>query len=174
MKKDKLLNWYVAQTKAGDEKKIKTKVEKLNLKGLKTFLPQRKLIIRKRGEFLYELKPLFPGYFFINIEMEPAVLNKLNEIRGLIKILGNEKRLPQQVNPEEMELIFSLIKEDNIIPPSKAFFVNDRIRIVAGPLAELEARILSVDKRKKRVKVKLPFFNTYKDVYLSFEIIEKA
>lgn len=166
-------NWYVVQTKAGDEEKVKEKIEKLKINNLQTFLPRRKLLIRRKGIFLYELKPLYPGYFFINMKLEPAILSKLYKVSGLIRILGDAKRKPKPVPENEMKIIFSMINENDIVVPSQALFVNDRIKIVGGPLKGLEGYITAVDKRKKRVKVKLPFFNSYKEVYLSIELLEK-
>ena len=105
--------------------------------------------------------------------MNPLIMKAIRRVPGVIRILGNKKS-PQEVPPEEMKVIFSLMQEQDIIPPSQAFFVNERIKIVGGPLCGMEGKIVSVDKRKKRVKIKLPFFNTYKEVYLSFELIEKT
>jgi transcriptional antiterminator NusG len=168
-----LFNWYVIQTKAGDEEKIKEKVDKLKIENLKTFLPKRKLLLRKKGKFFYALKALYPGYFFVNFKFEPSIVKKLKKIQGLIKILSNKNGIPKQVPPNEMSLIFSLTSENEIILPSEAFFVNDKIKIISGPLLGLEGQITAVDKRKKRVKVKLPFFNSFKEVYLSYELVEK-
>jgi len=173
MQEKDLRNWYVIQTRAGNEEKVKKKLEKQKIENLLTLLPKRKLWIRRKGDFFYELKPLFPGYFFIQAKMDPLTVKAIKKVSGVIRILGNKKS-PQEVPPEEMKIIFSLMQEQNIIPPSQAFFVNERIKIIAGPLADMEGRIVSVDKRKKRVKIKLPFFNTYKEVYLSFELVEKT
>ncbi len=168
-----LKNWYVIQTKCGDEEKVKNKIEKSNFDKIEIFFPKRKLWIRRKGKFVYQIKPLFPGYFFINREMDILFFKELKKIDALIRILGN-KNGPQQVPIKEMKFIFSLVNEEDIITPFEAFFVDDKIKIVGGPLSGIETKIISVDKRKKRIKVKIPIFNTKKEVYLSYDLIEKV
>jgi len=172
MNKWDLNNWYVIQTKASNEEKVKRKVEKSKIENIITLLPKRKLWIRRKGEFFYELKPLFSGYFFIQVKMDPLIAKRIKKVPGVIRILGNQG-VPKAVPPKEMAIIFSLMQEEDTIPPSKAFFINDRVKILAGPLFGMEGKIVAVDKRKRRIKIKLPLFNTYKEVYLSFEVVEK-
>ena len=73
-----------------------------------------------------------------------------------------------------MKFILSMVDHENVIPESKIFYENDRVVVKAGPLMNMEGRIIAVDKRKKRIKIRLPFFNTYKNIQFSFELIEKV
>ncbi len=169
-------NWFVVQTLGGKEFKTRDLVEKQKFKGIKTLLPKRRLLIRRKGEYKWELKPLFPGYFFINGNITPDIYKRIINLTGVVKILKDANtNKPKEVSKKDMKLIFSLMtdKENEVIPESKAIEINDKVQIVEGPLKGIEGRIVDVERRKKRVKVKLPFFNTYKIVYLSYELIEK-
>ena len=168
-----LKNWYVIQTIVKKEKSIKEKIEKLTIEKLQTLLPLRKLCIRRKGNLLWELKSLFPGYFFINKELEPIDIKKITRLNGVVKILPNFKN-PVTVPEDDMKLILSLMDNNEEIPESQIFYENDRVVVKAGPLMNMEGRIISVEKRKKRITIRLPFFNTYKDVQFSFELITKA
>jgi len=168
-----LNNWYVVQTIARKEKKTREKIEKLQIEKLQTMLPLRKLWIKRRGKFSLDYKPLFPGYFFINKKLNSSDVKRISRVDGVVKILASRQRIVS-VPEKEMGLIISLIREDEIIPESKIFYKNEKVMVKAGPLVNMEGRIIAVDKRKKRIKLRLPFFNTFKDVQLSFELVEKT
>ena len=168
-----LNHWYVIQTIVNKEKIIKEKINKLQIEKLQTLLPFRKLWIKRKGRFQYDYKPLFPGYFFINKEIEPLDIKIIKKIDGVVKILGNSEG-PVQVPEDDMKLILIMIDNENYIPESIVFYEKDKIMVKAGPLMNMEGRIISVDKRKRRIKVRLPFFNTYKEVQMSFEVIQKS
>ncbi len=168
-----LINWYVIQTIVNKEKSIKNRIDKLKIDNLITLLPLRKLCIKRKGKFSWELKNLFPGYFFINKKLESIDVKKISKLNGVVKILQNYKN-PTIVPVEDMKLILSLLDNNAHIPESKVFYENDRVIIKAGPLMNMEGRIIAVDKRKKRITIRLPFFNTIKDIQFSFELIEKV
>lgn len=168
-----LNHWYVIQTIVNKEKRVKEKIEKLKIEKLRALLPLRKLCIRKKGELHWDLKSLFPGYFFINKKLQLTDIKNISRLNGVIRILSNSKK-PVQVPTSDMELILSMINEQDQIPESRIFYKNDRVVVKAGPLMNMEGRITSVDKRKKRITIRLPFFNTYKNVQFSFEVIESV
>jgi transcriptional antiterminator NusG len=58
---------------------------------------------------------------------------------------------------------------------SKVYFDEDaRIVVVDGPLAGLEGKIVKVDKRKGRAKIKLDLYDDSFTIDLGFELLEKA
>ncbi len=168
-----LKNWYVVQTIANKEISVKNKLEKLKIDSLLTLLPLRKLCIKRKGKFFWDLKSLFPGYFFINKQLKETDIKMIIQLNGVIKILKNMKS-PTKVPENEMKLILNMMDKDEHIPESRIFFKNDRVIVKAGPLMNMEGFIISVDRRKKRITVRLPFFNTYKNIQLSFELISKT
>lgn len=167
-----LRNWYVVQTFVNREKETLRRIERLDVEGLTTLLPLRKLCIKRRGEFLWEYKPLYAGYFFINKKLAPADIVRITRLNRVIRILRSRKN-PVMVPEKEMKLIFSLIDENKRIGESRAFLVNDRVKIIAGPLKNMEGAITAVDKRRKRITVRLPFFNTDRNVQFSFELVDR-
>ena len=58
---------------------------------------------------------------------------------------------------------------------SKVYFdENSRIVVLLGPLKGLEGKIVKVDKRKRRAKVKLDIYEDSFFIDLAFDVIEKA
>jgi transcriptional antiterminator NusG len=166
-------NWYIVQTLVNKEKNSILKIDKLNIEGMTTLLPFRKLCIKRKRELKWELKPLFPGYIFLNKKIEPSDIKQISRLQGVVRILAGYND-PVQVPTDDMELIFSMINEENQIPESKVFYENDRVVVKAGPLMNMEGQIIHVDKRRKRLTLRMPFFNTHKDVQFSLEVVEKV
>ena len=52
------------------------------------------------------------------------------------------------------------------------FDENRRIRVVSGPLQGLEGRIVKVDRRKGRARVRLDIYADAFEIDLGFEILE--
>ena len=167
-----LKNWYIIQTFVNKENLIKRKVEKLQIEDLLILLPLRKLCEKRKGVFKWVLKPLFPGYFFINKMVDMLEVKLITKIDGVIKILQNNKKIIP-VPEKDMEFILSLLDTENNIPESQGFMVDDKVKITAGPLINQEGRVMAVEKRRNRITVRIPFFNTYKDVQFSIDIINK-
>lgn len=167
-----LKNWYIIQTFVNKESSIKQKVEKLHIEDLITLLPLRKLCEKRKGIFKWVLRPLFPGYFFFNKLLDTTDIKLISHTAGIVRILQNNKKVTP-VPVKDMEFILSLLDQDNNIPESQAVMVDDKVKITAGPLINQEGRVISVEKRRQRITVRIPFFNTYKDVQFSIDIVNK-
>ncbi|MDR3147356.1 MAG: antitermination protein NusG, partial [Treponema sp.] len=82
----------------------------------------------------------------------------------------------QDISPmadRDLEVALHFIK--NVGPvagKSRVYFNEDsRIVVVEGPLMGLEGRIIKVDKRKRRAKIKLDLYNDSFSIDLGFEVI---
>jgi transcriptional antiterminator NusG len=53
-----------------------------------------------------------------------------------------------------------------------AFDENNRITVIQGPMMGMEGRIIKVDRRKKRAKVRLEMNDSPISFDLSFEVLE--
>jgi transcriptional antiterminator NusG len=54
------------------------------------------------------------------------------------------------------------------------FDENSRIVVIEGPLSGLEGKIIKVDKRKGRAKIKLDLYDDSFSIDLAFEVLEAA
>ena len=59
-----------------------------------------------------------------------------------------------------------------IVDMSKAIKENDRVKIVSGPLKEMEARIIKMDPRNRNAKVSVDFLGRVTEVWLPFEYMD--
>ena len=69
-------------------------------------------------------------------------------------------------------IIRILSTDDGMWRFSQAYKENDRIRIISGPLKDMEGKIKQVDKRGKSGQVVLSFYGKEISVWLGFELIE--
>ena len=66
--------WYLVQFKKNSHN---IALQNLKRQGLQTFLPLIKNTKRKCSKFVNDIRPLFPGYLFVNFDLEVFSWNKI-------------------------------------------------------------------------------------------------
>ena len=136
---------------------------------------RRSLRIRKRGEWIETLAPIFPGYLFVEAqEISPELFLKVKRIPGFFRfLLSNENIEP--LSEGDKKLLSYFLSFGQVVDKSVVYFdTGNRIRVVSGPLKELEGKIVKVDRRKGRAKVKLDMFEHAFLIDFGFEALENA
>jgi transcription termination/antitermination protein NusG len=140
-------------------------------------LPKKLMPIRRKGVKLKELQPLFPGYLFLqsdDILVETDVYWAIRRTEGFIRFL-RESASPSPLSERDLGLIRQFITFGKYADTSKVTFdENDRIVVLEGPLKGLEGRIIKVNRRKGRAKVRFDFYETSYPVDLGFEVVERV
>jgi transcriptional antiterminator NusG len=85
-------------------------------------------------------------------------------------------RSNQDISPlsdRDLELVLHFIKKSGPVAGISrvCFDENSRIVVMEGPLLGLEGKIIKVDKRKKRAKVKLDLYDDSFTIDLAFEVM---
>jgi len=143
------VQWYALYTKPCWEKKV---AGLLAMQGIEHYCPlqriQRKWSDRKK----IIMEPLFKSYVFVRVtEKEQATVKQVSGVLNFVNYLGK----PAIIRDEEIDTIKHFLNEyRNIRLERLEFNVNDRVRIVSGPLMTLEGDVLEV--KHKTVKVLLP------------------
>lgn len=113
---------------------------------------------------------LLPSYVFFQApsSIEPVVaFPMLNVIRVLYTDNGR-----WQLQGEDERFVQWLFQYDGLLGFSRAYQEGDHIRIVSGPLKDMEGRIRRVDKRGLSGQVVLSFQGRDIPVWLGFELID--
>ena len=76
-----------------------------------------------------------------------------------------------QLTGEDKRFVQWLFQYDGLLGFSQAYREGDRIRIVSGPLKDMEGRVTRVDKRGCSGQVVLSFYGKNITVWLGFELI---
>ena len=60
-----------------------------------------------------------------------------------------------------------------VLDKSAVYFdINQKIRVMNGPMKGLEGRVIKVDKRKQRAKIRLDLYNNSFCIDFGFELLE--
>ena len=78
--------WFVLWTRSQHEQLV---FEQLSENGFQLFLPTLDVWVRRHGTRHRATVPMFPGYLFLNHVMDKTSYIRINEARGLVRILGD-------------------------------------------------------------------------------------
>lgn len=133
--------WIVARNKPNQDK---IALINLKLQNFEFFQPTFKTISRRQNKFEEIIKPIFPGYIFISINLEENNWRKINNTRGISSIIvfGNEIPLIGCELIEELKYRFSLNNTQKAADPFK---VGMNAEITNGPFAQLIGKIDEID-----------------------------
>lgn len=167
-----LSDWYVIQTLSGKEEDVKNGLLKYVLKNDEIIYPKRKILVRKAKTYIDSYQSLFPGYIFYKGQYYENIYSYQNRLRGFIKVI-TEKKNPVPLYKSEIERILSLINDSNTIDYSEMIVEGDKVKVISGPLMDLEGIIKKINIRKQRVTISLYLFGREQEVVLSFSMIDK-
>jgi len=171
------MNYYAIQVKTrSEEKYIKLFRATHPEITLPIHFPKRRLDIRKSGKIKPSTPAVFPGYIFIEAESDEEIISYQWNFRrtdGFYRFLKTNKEITA-LTDRDLELVLHFIKYAGPVAGRSRVYFNDdsRIVVVEGPLSGLEGRIIKVDRRKGRAKIKLDLYNDSFAIDLAFEIIE--
>ncbi len=134
--------------------------------------PRRKLTIRKGGKRMESLAPVFPGYIFLQTEaITDSLFATIKRLPGFYRFLESNDRI-RALSGDDLELVTHFVHFGDVIGKSKVTFdENSRIEVKEGPLSGLEGRIVKVDRRKQRAKVRLDLYQESFLVDFGFELL---
>jgi transcriptional antiterminator NusG len=169
------MSYYAIQVKTRSEEKYIRLFRALHPEiTLPLHFPRRQMDLRRKGVIRKSVRAIFPGYIFIELEEEDDILNyhwSFRRTDGFFRFL----RSNQNISPlagQDLELVLHFIKAGPVTGKSTAYLdENARIVVTEGPLMGLEGRIVKVDKRKGRAKIKLDLYDDSFSLDLAIEII---
>jgi len=170
------MNYYAIQVKSRTEEKFLRLFKALHPEiTLPVHFPKRRLDIRKAGKIIPSSPAVFPGYIFIEAESNDEICScqwEFRRTKGFFRFLKSNQEITP-LSGRDLELVLHFIKmSGSVAGCSRVYFNEDsRIVVIDGPLSGLEGRIIKVDKRKGRAKVKLDLYNDSFAIDLAFEVI---
>jgi len=170
------MNYYAIQVKTRSEKKFIRLFRALYPDiSLPIHYPQRQLDIRRAGKVKNQNLPVFPGYLFIEADNDDEIKAyqwKFRRTEGFYRFLKSNKEITPLSN-RDLELVLHFLNYSGLaLGRSKVYFnENARIVVIEGPMSGLEGRIVKVDKRKCRAKIRLDLYDDTFTIDLAFDII---
>jgi transcriptional antiterminator NusG len=175
------VTYYALQVKTrGEEKYIRLFRALYPDCPIEIYFPRRKLSIRRRGKMVPSIQAVFPGYIFLGVE-QPSLIEQyqwqFRKTSGFYRFLKSNQNIMPLLD-RDLETALHFIKKTGpqvLADISKVYFdTNARIVVTEGPLSGLEGKIIKVDKRKGRAKIKLDLYGDSFSIDLGFEVIMNA
>jgi transcriptional antiterminator RfaH len=129
-----LTSWYVVRTQSRAEEKA---MQHLTNQGFVTYLPRYRRRVRhaRRNEIV--LRPLFPGYLFVNLDPDRCRWRSINGTVGVREILTNGDT-PLAVPDRIIDEIRAREDETGVVKLVAPTFARGQVvRLLEGPMADM-------------------------------------
>lgn len=141
--------WYALYTRPRWEKKVAELLEK---RKVEVYCPLNKVQRQWADRKKIVLEPLFSNYVFVHITEQEFVAAKQTD--GVINLVYWLNK-PAVIRAEEIDTIRRFLNEyDHVTVEKTHVNLNDRVRIINGPLMMWEGRVVEI--RTNTVKITLP------------------
>jgi transcriptional antiterminator NusG len=173
-------NWCVLFVKTGKEFKVERQLkDKFYDERFCPFVPMIEVIMRIGGQNKKEIRPMFPGYVFIESDVSNYDFMKStskfiytsNDIIGLMKYPGVDNII--YMSNHEQSTLQKFFNNDFCVESSTGIIVGDKICIKSGPLIGFESQIRKIDRHKRAAWIDMELFGERRPVWVSLEIVEK-
>lgn len=157
-KEDEVL-WYAMRVPYRNELKVQSKLKD---RGIETFVPKRKKIVKKGGKTSYELLPAVNNLLFVHSSLS-VIKNLKTEIENLQYLMNKceGKNSHAIVRDSEMQQFIKVVEnfEEEITyfaPEEVNIEKGTKVRIIGGEFDGIEGIFVKVKgKRSKRVVIML-------------------
>ena len=147
--------WFVARVLSHQDSRAQFNLHQL---GFRSFVPRLRRTIRHARRLRDTLRPLFPGYIFIVIDLSKHRWRSVNGTFGVASlIMGAEHPLP--VPRGVVEALVASIEDCGAVRFDDSLEIGQKVRILSGPFAETLCRLARLDDRG-RVRVLLEIMGT--------------
>lgn len=124
--------WYVAQIKANGFERA---VANLARQGFLTFSPMQKKTVRHARQLKNVLRPVFPGYLFVQFSAKRGDWRKINSTLGVARLVSFEKSLPASVPDSLIAGLRARCDAQDCLQVSDDLRIGEKVKIVAGAFA---------------------------------------
>lgn len=131
-------NWFLAQIKPN---RLDQAVRNLTRQRIKTFMPVRKVSVRRGQRVMVRKQPVFPGYLLVSFDPLGSGWRTINNTYGVSRLVTFGQHLPPPL-PDSLILGLKARCDENgcFLPPDD-LQVGERVRAIAGPFVDFIARI---------------------------------
>ena len=139
--------WYAVSTKSRHEYKAHALLVQ---KSLTTFLPEMEVWSKRKDRKKKIMVPLFPGYLFVNAELDNETKLTILKTFGVVRILGKKLNTEPIPVPDEKIAAIQRIVERKVEMFSLQYpKTGEPARILDGPFAGIEGTVIKSDLEKE-------------------------
>lgn len=173
------MKWYAIHTYSGQENATRTNIVN-RLKALggedkvsQILIPTEEVSEIKGGKKKITTRRVFPGYIFLEMEMNENVWYIVRYTPGVFGFIGTKTK-PTALKDEEVDAIFGRIKEGTgKVRPKVVFSPNESVRVIDGPFANFMGIIRDVDVERERLHIMVNILGRQTPLELEFYQVER-
>jgi transcriptional antiterminator NusG len=167
--------YFVVQVGTGGEESFVRAAQQGLSAGVRLWWLRRSLRIRSRGRWRDSETSIFPGYLFLEAsEVGADLFHRLKNTPGFRRFLKDNQNI-EPMGSRDMEIVRHFISCGEVLRRSTVTFdEHNRIRVIAGPLKGLEGRIVRVDRRKQRARVRIQLYEDSFLIDFGYDALEAA
>lgn len=173
------MHWYTLHVYSSMEKSVERAVnERIAESGLadkfdEVLLPIEKVEETRNGRRVTTERRMYPGYLFVQMEMNEETWHLMNSTDRVIEFLGGNNPVPLQ--DHEIAAIKAQMSAGQEKPrPKYSFEPGETVRIKEGPFADFNGRVAEVMHDKDRLRCFVSIFGRETSVELAFTEVEKV
>ena len=144
--------WYLVHCKPNSEQIALRNLENQNFHA---FLPLQKITNRKSSSFQTQIRPMFPGYMFVAQDPVAGQWRKINNTRGVARIVCLAAE-PTPVPLLIMNELFERCDANGVFQRSEKLVNGDNVKIAQGPFSGMIGKIIDIEP-SQRVHLLLDF-----------------
>jgi transcriptional antiterminator NusG len=175
------MNWYVLFAKTGYEQKAVDEISRAwKIDDLNPFIPTYDMPFRRAGKVSLEKRLLFPGYIFIESEINEkefyvAVRQFIVQSKYALKLLhyGGFSDSNFAMKDEDREIFLKLYNKNYCIEMSRGFIEGDKIIIIDGPLLGFESYIKKINRHKMEAIIAIKLMGDVREIKVGLETVKK-
>ncbi|MEA2016725.1 MAG: transcription termination/antitermination protein NusG [Actinomycetota bacterium] len=169
--------WYVINSYAGYEKKIKAnlehRIESMNMgnKIFDIYIPQEDVVEIKGGRKEVLSKRVLPGYLLVKMNLDDDSWYVVRNTPGVTGFVGREDK-PTPLSDSEVKKIMK--RQDTGKPkPKTDFEIGQPVKVITGPFANFDGTINEINLDQGKLKVLVSIFGRQTPVELNFNQVSK-
>ena len=176
--------WYIVTTYSGYENSVKTDLERrrvsMNMEDqiYQVLIPEETVeVIDKKGNKKQKVNKLFPGYVFVEMEVDGEMDEKAwfmvrntPKVTGFLGSSGGGTK-PVPVTNDEMNRILN--KLGMITKPKSELEKGDKVEVVSGAFAGRITEVVNVNEEKGIVTVLIEIFGSATPTELDIADVKK-
>lgn len=175
------MRWYVVHAYAQYENSVaKALKERIGRAGLDEkfgdiLVPTEEVVEIKDGQKRTTERKFFPGYVFVNMEMNEDTWHLVKSTPKVLGFIGGTAEKPSPISDKEANAILNRVEEAVERPKPKTLFEpGQQVRVNDGPFADFTGVVEEVNYDKNRLRVAVMIFGRATPVELEFAQVEKT
>lgn len=146
--------WYALAVQPRKEQYVE---RQLIGRGYSAVCPRYKKVVRHARQTKTVLAPLFPGYLFVEMNLEQCSWRKVNWVPGSIGLVKTDNR-PASLSREFVSTVILALDQGGSIAFKHDLKMGDQVRAVGGPFDALMGEVVGLSDNE-RVKILLDAVN---------------